>query len=123
GELLRQPGPGLAAQGQADGELGPGESVGRARMPGREAVERLAEDAARASRFGADESADGHQETNLPPEDGFLGEGAGVSAMDSPGLVSTGGTGGVRSGRGDAEGQGGAVEFGTDQATAGGGAQ
>src|SRR4051812_33972064 len=103
--------------------MGPGESVGRASGPGREAVERLAEDLARASRRRAEESADGHQETGLPPKDGLLGEGAGVSAMDSPGLESAGGTRGVGFGRGDAEGQRGAIEVGTDQATAGGGAQ
>src|SRR4051794_24901637 len=103
--------------------MGPGESVGRASRPGREAVERLDEDLARASRRRAEESADGHQETDLPPEGGLLGEGAGVSAMDSPGLESAGGTVGVGFGRGDAQGQGGAIEVGADQATAGGGAQ
>jgi len=123
GELLREPGPGLTAEGRADGEMGPGESSGGASMPGREAVERLDEVATRALRPGTKESANGHQETDLPAKDGLLGEGASVAAMNSPGLKSAGGTGGVGFGRGDAEGQRGAIEVGTDQATAGGGVQ
>ena len=123
GGLLRQPRPGFTTQGRADGEVGPGESRGRASMPGREAVERLDEDAARASRAGTEESADGHPETDSMPEDRFLGEVASVAAMDPPGLVAAGGTGCVGVRRRDAESQGVAIEVGTDQATADGGAQ
>ena len=71
-------------------------------------------------RPGAEESADGHPETDLVPEDRLLGERARVAAMDSPGLVSAGGTGCVGVSGRDAEGQGGAIEVGADQATADG---
>ena len=122
GGLRRQPGPGFAPQGRADGEVEPGEPRGRASMPGGEPVERLDEDAARASRFGAEESADSHPETDLMPEDRLLGETASVAAVDSPGLVTADRAGCVGSGR-DPESQGVAIEVGPDQATAGGSAQ
>ena len=92
-------------------------------MPGREAVERLGEDAARASRLGAEESADSHLETDLMPEGGFLGETASVAAVDPPGLVAADGTGCVGVGRRDSESQGEAIEVGADQATADRGVQ
>ena len=57
------------------------------------------------------------------PEDRLLGEVASVAAMDPPGLVAAGGTGGVGVRRRDAESQGVAIEVGPDQATADGGAQ
>ena len=57
------------------------------------------------------------------PEGRFLGERASVAAMDPPALVAADGTGGVGVGRRDAESQGHAIEVGTDQATADGGAQ
>ena len=96
------------------------EPRGRAGMPGREPVERLHEDATRAALFGAEESADRHAETDLMSEDRLLGETAGVTAVDPPGLVAAGRAGcpGIR-GR-DPQGQGVAIEVGPDQATAGG---
>jgi hypothetical protein len=92
-------------------------------MPGREAVERLDEDAARALRFGTEESADSHLETDLMPEGWFLGETARVAAVDTPSLVATGRTECVGIRRGDPESQGEVIEVSADQATAGGRAQ
>ena len=50
------------------------QSRGRASIPGREPVERLGEDPARACRVGTEESANRHPETNPASEHGFLGE-------------------------------------------------
>ena len=87
-------------------------------MFGGEAIERLGEDAARASRPRAEESPDSHQETDTMTEDRFLGEMAIVVAMYTPSLVAADGTGCVRVRRRDAQSQSVVVEVGTDQATA-----
>src|SRR3954454_13820548 len=118
GGLHRQSCSGFTTHGGADGEVGPGESGGRASMPGREGAERLGEDATRTFRIGTEESADSHLETNLVPKGGFLGETASVAAVDPPGLVSADGTGCFGVGRGDSESQVKAIEVGADQATA-----
>src|SRR5262245_48028279 len=103
--------------------MSPGESGRRARMPGREAVERLAEDATWASRTGTEESADGHPETNTTSENRFVGEAARVAAVHPPTLVAAGRTGCVGIRRGDPQSQGNAIEVGPDEATTDGGAQ
>jgi hypothetical protein len=118
GGLLRQSRSGFTAQGRADGEVSLGETLGRASMFGGEAIERLGEDAARASRPRAEESPDSHQETDTMTEDRFLGEMAIVVAMHTPSLVAADGTGCVRVRRRDAQSQSVVVEVGTDQATA-----
>ena len=118
GDLLRQPRSGFTTQGRADGEVSLGESRGRASMLGGEAIERLDEDAARASRPGAEESADSHLETDTMSEDRFLGETASVAAMDPPSLVAADGTGCVGVRRRDTESQSVVIEVGPDQATA-----
>ena len=123
GGLPRQPRPGFAPQGRADGEVELVEPRGRAGMPGREPVERLHEDATRTFRLRTGESADRHAETDLVPEDRLLGETAGVAAVDPPGLVAAGRARCPGAGGRDPQGQGVAVEVGPDQATAGRGAQ
>ncbi len=100
-----------------------GESGRRARMSGREAVERLDEDAARAFRTGAEKSADGHPETDTTSQNGFLREGARVAAVHPPTLVAADRTGCVGMRRRDPKRQGNAIEVGPDQATADGSAQ
>ena len=74
GGLPRQSGSGFTTQGRADGEVSLGETHGRASMFGGEAIERLGEDAARASRPRAEESPDRHLETDTMTENRFLGE-------------------------------------------------
>jgi hypothetical protein len=100
-----------------------GQSRGRASIPGGETVERLDEDAARASRFGTEKSADCHLETDLMPEDRLLGETASITAVDPPSLMTADRTGCVRSRRRNPETQGEVIEVGADQATAGGSTQ
>ncbi len=90
-------------------------------VAGGESVKRLHEDPASAFQVGTAETSDGHPETDSVPEVGLLGEHAIVAAMDSPGLLPTGGTGDIRGRTGDLEGQRGAIEFGADQAAADGG--
>lgn len=92
-------------------------------MLGREAIKRLGEDAARAIRPGAKESADRHLETNLVPKDRFLGEAASVATVDRPTCIAADWAGCVGVRRRDREGQDVAVEIGLDQATADGSAQ
>ena len=118
GGLARQPRSGFTTQGRADGEVSLGETSGRAGMFGGEAIERLGEDAARASRPRAEESPDRHQETDTMTENRFLGEMAIVAAMYPPRVVAADGAGCARVRRRDTESQSVVVEVGTDQATA-----
>ena len=92
-------------------------------MLGREAIERLDEDAPWALQLGAEKSADSHLKTNPVSENRFLGEAAIVAAMHSPGLVAANGAVGVEVRRGDAESQSVIVDVSTDQAAADGSAQ
>ena len=103
--------------------MGLGESRGRASVPGGESVERLDEDAARASRVGAEETSEVHLERDPVSEGGFLGEVSCVSAVDTLALAPAGGTGRVGVSGRDTESQGRAIKVGPDQATADGGAQ
>jgi len=123
GGLCRQPRPGFTTQGRADGEVSSGAACGRTGMLLRESIERLDEDAARASRSGTEESADSHLETNLVPEGRFLGEAAGVAAVNRPTFMAADRTGCVRVRRRDPESQGDAIEISPGQATADGSAQ
>ena len=123
GGHLRQSCPGFSAQGRADGEVGLGETYGRASMFSGETIERLGEDAARACRPGAEESPDRHPETDTMTEDRFLGKEAIVAAMNPPSVVAADGTGCVGVRRRDTESQGVVVEVGSEQATADGSAQ
>jgi hypothetical protein len=91
-------------------------------MFGSEAIERLGEDAARASRSRAKEPPDSHPKADTMTENRFLREGAIVAAMHPPSLVAAGGTGYVWGRRRDTENQSVVVEVGTDQATADGSA-
>jgi hypothetical protein len=90
-------------------------------MPGGEAVKRLDEDATRALWHGTEETADGHPESDPVPERRFLGEAAGIAAMDSPGLLSAGWTRCVGGRCGDPKGQDDTIEVGLDQARTEGG--
>lgn len=96
----------------ADGAMGPGQPRGRPHMLPGEAVEWLGEDPPRAERIGAEEARDGHREAHGMPEDGDLGEPAGVAVVDGPALGAAERAGGKRPGGGDREGQGGAAELG-----------
>jgi hypothetical protein len=98
--------------------VGSGKSRGRAGISCGETMERLDEDATWALRSGTEKSADSHPESDPMPEGGFLGELASVAAMDSPGVLSAGGTGCVGGRCGDPEGQDGTIEVGPDQARA-----
>src|SRR4051812_50183643 len=97
--------------------MGLGESRGRASVPGGESVERLDEDAARASRVGAEETSEVHLERDPVSEGGFLGEVSCVSAVDTLALAPTGGAGRVGGGGRDTGREGRALKNGPGQAT------